>query len=155
MRRLLFALALCFAPIPGAHADPRTDYSPALADCIGAAVLDAAELNACRGVITERCRAEEGDATFALVLCISDEAEAWERIITSVSERLRSSGEADARPLLDGVHTQWLAYREAECSYRQARFGAGSGSQVELASCFADLTADRAIDLLIYEPNAD
>jgi uncharacterized protein YecT (DUF1311 family) len=155
MRQVLLVLALLCAPLPPAAADPRTDHSPALNECIATSLLEPVALNACRGVVSERCRAEQGDATFALVLCISDEADAWGRIVAAVTTRLRTSGETDALALLDGVETQWQAYREAECAYRQSRFGTGSGAQVEYASCMADLSADRAIDLLIYEPTAD
>lgn len=155
MRQILLALTLLCIPVAPASADPRTDYSPVLHECVAASLLDPPALNACRGIVSERCRAEEGDATFALVLCISDEATAWEQIIAAVTARLRTSGEPDAATSLDGVQAQWEAYREAECSYRQSRFGLGSGAQVEYASCAADLTADRAVDLLIYEPNAD
>ena len=155
MRQVLLAMALLCASVQPAAADPRTDYSPALTQCVADSLLEPPALNACRGVVSARCRAEEGEATFVLALCSNDEADAWDQLSAAVMTRLRGSGEADAAPLLDGVQEQWLAFREAECSYRQARFGAGSGAQVEYANCIADLSADRAIDLLIYEPNAD
>lgn len=155
MRQVLLALMLLSAPLQPATADPRTDYSPALNACVAAALGEPAALHACRGVVVRRCHAEEGEATYALVLCSSDESAAWDQLSAAVLTRLRTSGEPGAAPLLDGAQTQWLAFRDAECSYRQARFGAGSGAQVEFANCMADLSADRAIDLLIYEPIAD
>jgi uncharacterized protein YecT (DUF1311 family) len=152
---LLAALALGFALFDTAAADPRADYTQALNACIAAANLEPSALNACRGRVTEACRAEEGDATFIVVRCISDENDSWERIIADVSERLRTSGDVELAASLDDVQRQWLAYRDAECSFRQRRFGLGSGAQYEFALCTADLAADRAIDLLIYEPIAD
>ena len=155
MRRLIFVAALAVAPSPQASADPRTDYRPALNECIAAANGSAIALNACRGVVSARCASEENEASFTAVLCISDEAQAWEEVMDGVLARLRANGEPETASTLDAAQSYWLEYREMECGYRHTRFGVGSGAQYLLAECMADITAVRAIDLLLYEPVAD
>lgn len=155
MRQVLLALILVWAPLNPAAADvDEIDLSPLL-ECVEAAGPEAAALRACQGVITQPCfDAPFGETTHGMVMCLSAEGDAWARVMDESLVRL-AAGNADLAPALADTQAAWGAYREEECSYRVQRWGLGSGAQVALASCHAQLTADRAITLLRYEPEAD
>lgn len=157
MRRLLasFAFALASLACADAAADPEPDYTGAVVDCVAAAGADEAALQACRGLSWRRC-GDEGDdvTTHGMVMCASAEGDAWQRVMTASLNRINT-----ARPDLTGplkeAQDGWRRYVFAECSYRVARWGEGSGARVALASCYADLTAERAITLLVIEREID
>jgi len=60
-------------------------------------------------------------------------------------------GAPDRASALTDAQAAWSDYRARECGYRVARWGEGSGARVVLASCMAQMSADRAVDLIAYE----
>lgn len=48
-----------------------------------------------------------------------------------------------ALPALEAAQVAWQAYRDAQCDYRGALFGGGSGTGIEIRSCRIELTRDR------------
>lgn len=155
MRLLLAGVTLFFAPFGTASADiDEIDLSPLL-ECVAAAEHEVVALRACQGAVTQPCfDAPGGETTHGTVMCYSAEGDAWARVMQESLARL-SAGNAELAPSLAATQAAWHRYREAECSYRVARWGLGSGARVALASCMAQLTADRAITFLRYEPEAD
>lgn len=155
MRRLLCALAMLWTPAAPALADVvEIDLGPVL-ECVEAAGDDSIGLRSCQGEVARACMTEEGgETTHGMVMCYGAEAEAWTRIMDNALARLSESNTGLA-PSLQVTQDAWLVYRESECSYRVERWGLGSGARVALASCVAQLTADRAITLKLYEPEAD
>ncbi len=151
MRRLLAMLlfVVCFAPPALADEPESMAYAPHVAACLAGAGDDAA-LAACEGAASRPCIEADGGTTHGMVMCFSAEAEAWTRQLTDVVARLNEA-EPHGMAALSAAQESWRAYAEAECSYRVTRWGDGSGARVELASCFASLTAQRALTLLRYE----
>ncbi len=155
MRRLLFVVLLAWAPLSPAAADvDEIDVAPLL-QCVEAADREVEALRACQGVIAQPCfDAPFGETTSGMVMCLGAEGDAWARVMNESLARL-AGGNAELSPALADTQAAWNAYRESECNYRVQRWGLGSGARVALASCDAQLTADRAITLLRYEREAD
>lgn len=156
MRFVLAVFVLVIASVLPARADlPEVDYASRVVACVAAAGEDAAAIRACRGAAWTPCAEVPGaETTYGTVMCYGFEAEGWSNIMAATLTRLETSRPEFAESL-NRAQTQWLAYRDAECSYRVERWGLGSGGRVELAGCFADLTAERAISLVLYARYAD
>lgn len=155
MRQLFLLLAFnvtaCVAP--QAYAD--TLETDAVSACVTAAADDEVALNACRRIVSHPCMDSGGGAsTMGMVMCLSEEGEAWTSVMDATQTRLTASRPA-AAAALSRAQEQWRAYRDAECSYSVARFGQGSGAQVEYAACMASMSADRAIALILIEKIGD
>lgn len=151
MRQILLSVALLCAPIAPASADVDTIETAPIAACLGAAAGEGTTPRACRGVIAQPCLDSDGGyTTYGMVMCYSAEAEAWESVISGALDRLTAT-EPDLAPSLAASQDAWRAYRDAECSYRVNRWGEGSGARVALASCIADLSAERGIALTLHE----
>lgn len=150
MWRIASMAALMFAA--PAHADPpepgAADARAAVLACVNAAGIDEAAVAACRGVAAQPCH-EGALTTHDMVRCASNEGQAWEEVMNASLTRLRG-----ARPnlasSLDDAQNAWRAYAQSECGYRLARWGEGSGGRVVLAICLAQMTANRAVDLIGY-----
>lgn len=151
MRQIVLSVVLLCAPVAPAWADVDTIETAPLAACVSAAASDAAALRACPGVIAQPCLDSDGGYTsHGMMMCYSAEAEAWERVINAVLERLTAT-EPDLAPSLAASQDAWRAYRDAECNYRVNRWGEGSGARVARASCIADLSAERGIALTLHD----
>ncbi|HRP11845.1 MAG TPA: lysozyme inhibitor LprI family protein [Terricaulis sp.] len=150
MRFLLISAALALAP--PAWADPGEGApdarAPVLA-CVAAAGINEAAVRACQGAGAQPCH-EAVIATQDMVLCAAGEGQAWDEVIAQSLARL-SAGAPDRASALTDAQAAWSAYRARECGYRVARWGEGSGARVVLASCMAQMSADRAVDLIAYE----
>lgn len=157
MRQLFFAFALSVTACatPEASADlPAITYAERVSACVFAADGDEAALNACKGASSQPCMDADSGSTYGQMSCLSEEGGAWEALMTDSQTRL-----AAVRPetvaALTSAQEQWRAYREADCSYAVTRWGEGSGARVELAGCMANMTADRAIALILIERLGD
>lgn len=155
MRCVFVAILLACAPLTPAAADvDDIDVSPLL-ECVEAAGRETDALRACQGAVSAPCfDAPGGETTSGMVFCLGAEGGAWERVMAASLARL-AAGNSALSPALAQAQSAWSDYREAECSYRVARWGLGSGARVTLAACYADLAADRAISLVAYEAQAD
>jgi len=155
MRLFLAGVLFLCASATTVLADVTQIDSAPLQACVSAAEGEADALRACRGTISQPCfDTPEGASTHGMVMCASAERDAWARILDEQLARLSANG-ADSAPSLQRAQTAWAAYREAECNYHVALWGEGSGARVALASCDAQLTADRAIALLRLEQATD
>ncbi len=153
MRRWLAGLGVLAAlSCSHARADEDPDlYAPALQTCIEAAAADADRLAACKGASAEPCISADGGTTHGMVMCFSNEAEVWARAMEESQRRLTVASPETAAALADSQRA-WASYRDAQCGYRVALWGEGSGARVELAACIAAMTADRAILLSAASP---
>lgn len=151
--RLLMICAF-FALAASAWADPAAPDSraPVLA-CVEAAGIDAAAVRTCQGVGAQPCH-DIALATQHMVMCAAGEGQAWDEVIAQSLARL-SAEEPDRADALAAAQAAWSDYRARECGYRVTRWGEGSGARVALASCMAQMSADRALDLIAYEQEAE
>jgi uncharacterized protein YecT (DUF1311 family) len=142
--RAIAALAAC---APAARADELPTNEEGLRACVSAAGVERAALERCIGVSANFCDAEMGPA--ASVLCSWAEGDIWRELISETTSRL-SQAPGDRDPaLLVRANEAWSAWEEAECAYWSWEEGGGSGEQVDRAHCYARVSADRAIALII------
>ena len=156
MQRLLIAcaLALTACATTSARADPPdSTYALRIEACVSAAA-DEAALAACQGVESHPCMEADGGSTHGMVMCLSEEGDAWAVLMDAALQRLASARPETAEALSASQET-WNTFREAACNYRVVRWGEGSGARVELASCSASMSADRAIALILIEREGD
>lgn len=152
MSALLFAFACLAAPPPaGAQTQPSTD---AVATCVAAAGASRAALNACKGGLLEPCiEAPGGETTGGMVSCYDGETRAWTSLLDAAVARAQGSESRAA--YFAPSQEAWRAWRQAECRYQASYYEGGSLARVLAASCFAELTADRAIALIYAERTED
>jgi len=161
MRTLVFAISLVFAitacseaqkieggqdtagpmPILGANETILTcfmDYHDA----------EARRAN-CIGQYTEVCTSiSQNQSTHGMTQCASRETQAWTRQLEEVSALIVN--DLDENPTLAFETTQnaWEAHREAHCRFEISIFEGGTISSVIYASCFTQITAERALELI-------
>lgn len=152
MMRALLASLLCLALAAPASAQPappaqaQTDAA-ILQSCL-AETMDVGPLDACIGAVAGPCMAEDGGETTAgLVECHGREHAAWDAQLNAVYRRL---GGASGGPL-QRAQRAWIAFRDANCEAMAAPFEGGSIVRVIHASCMAETTARRTIELLAFE----
>lgn len=150
------AIAVFIVAAP-AYADPpapgASDARAAVLACVSAAGINEGAVAACRGVAAQPCH-EGAVTTHDMVMCASNEGLAWEEVMNASLTRLRAAQPALAGSL-DDAQNAWRAYVRSECGYRLGRWGEGSGGRVVLASCLAQMTADRAVALIAYEQEGE
>lgn len=132
-----------------------------LDDCYAAAADDLG-LTACRGLMSETCmtREEGGQTTLGMTSCLMAEAQAWDRHLnaeykaTMAWAEAADAEEAAAFPslanraeALRAAQRAWIAFRDAQCGLDYALWGSGSMRNIAGASCQADMTAERTIEL--------
>jgi uncharacterized protein YecT (DUF1311 family) len=163
MRRVGMVLALVLAfQAASDTADAQVDavlrdsggWGQALEACVVAAGASRAALERCKGGLASDCvEGAGGDTTVGMARCYDGEARAWTAQLDAALERARAD---DARAtLLARSQEAWVVWRQAECRYQAAYYEGGSLARVLAASCFADLTADRAIALIYAERTED
>lgn len=151
MRALAAALLLlpaCAASAP--------DMDAALEACLAAAP-DHAAAEACIGVPSAPCL-DANPTTVGMSSCLLEEEAAWLARLRALRAELEAQAAArDAADEAPGLPSQtetfaeaqraWDAFREAECAWRYARWGAGTMRQLAGAACRRDLAAARALEL--------
>jgi uncharacterized protein YecT (DUF1311 family) len=151
LRRLLIAcaLALTACAAPQAHADPLPADPELVRACVGQAGRNCAALQQCQGVVTRACiEAQGGSNSLSDVLCRSAEADIWQTLIDENTARISAADAVDGR-LLAAANASWTQWRDSECEYRAYEYGGGSGEQYDRIVCHLELTAARAIDLIV------
>jgi uncharacterized protein YecT (DUF1311 family) len=149
---LVIAMALAaFIATPPAHAQTR---DASLDGCVAAAGRSRVALEACKGAMTEAClESEGGETTAGAVMCFDAETRRW---TAQLDAALGRAGADDTRAAFLAQSQQaWTAWRQAECRYQASLYEGGSLARVLSASCFADLTADRAIAFIYAERNRE
>jgi uncharacterized protein YecT (DUF1311 family) len=156
MRRVAIAVLLAFACLasPRPASAQTSSAANSVATCVTAAGASRAALDACKGVLLEPCiEMPGGETTGGMVGCYDGETRAWTALLDAAVARAQAS-EARASFFAQSQDS-WRAWRQVECRYQASYYEGGSLARVLAASCFADLTADRAIALIYAERTED
>lgn len=157
MRLMLLAIAILLSALP-ARADPAAD-ADALRACIDE-TWPGDVMRSCAGLVANPCQEQPGGETTAgMTACLSREADGWDALLNRLwPELVKRAGEADtgndvaaqglpsAASALTDAQRAWLVFRDAECHYASAAYGAGSFRGVAHAACRLDVTARRVVD---------
>ena len=157
MRLILAATALLATTLP-AQADQASDDADAIAACMTEAwPRDARAL--CAGAVSSPCQLALGEESTGIMnACLTREADGWNLVMErQMPDLMRRAEEVDAAnagaegldsaaATLENAQRAWLLYRDAECRYAVASWGAGGFRDVAVAACMLDLTARRAVD---------
>jgi len=149
MRRMLMVAALIAAACaPAAPHSAGAQPQASIAACVGAAMTEDA-LRQCKGIVAAPCLvAPGGETTAAALQCEARERDQWSAVLDAEIARLEAeSPERSAH--LAAASAAWETWRQAECAYRASEYDGGSLANVLAASCFNDLTANRAIALIL------
>lgn len=150
MLRVVVVMALAVLACTPVRADEFESFNPAPLDaCIAAAANDRAALRACLGAGARPCIEAEGGVTHGYVLCWSSEADAWRARMTGASAYLANYVSYRDPQRLAAANAAWEAWAQAECEYWAYEEGGGVGEQVDRVECLAEVTAERAIDLIM------
>lgn len=149
--RVASMLALAALPAHGQDAGAPPSELPVLEACL--AECDTAECDrACEGRATAACgnrmAPDMRDTTLGIAQCEHTEFAAWDAVLNALWPGVRA--EAEASGIFDDLlaaQRAWIAWRDAECTYRTAVWGDGSMRRIAWPACRARLTADRVIDL--------
>lgn len=153
MRHVLAALAFALASLaapPVAHADRDERWDGLVAACVADANAYA-DLERCIGAVSTPCIAAD-DTAMGMSLCLSNEADQWDALLTPLLARALAR-EPERAGSLQASQAAWTAFAETECSYQASAAQGGSAQQPMLAACYRDLTADRAITFTMNERN--
>lgn len=163
MRRVGLVAALAFAfqvtPVSAQIERQRAlldsgAWQEALEVCVEAADSSRPALNECKGTLFGQCvEGAGGDTTAGMVRCYDGETSAWTALLDAAMVRARAR--EDRAFFLVRSQEAWRAWRQAECRYQASYYEGGSLARVLAASCFAELTADRAIALIYAERTED
>lgn len=124
--------------------------------CVAAAESRAA-LADCRGRISDSCDRDQdpdGKTTASSVICHQRERAAWDVEINTASDAL-STEDPEAADLLRAAQQAWVLWRDAKCAHEASIYLGGSLARVVSASCLAEETAARAIDLIARRRGTD
>jgi uncharacterized protein YecT (DUF1311 family) len=146
------ALALLLLLAPPAHAQERDAKADArtIARCLEAEGRDGAA--ACIGRIGAECRdVPGGDTTAGIALCNVAETAAWDRLLNETYRKLVAAAKAGGyETSLRAAQRAWVAFRDADCAFAYAMWGAGSMRQIAGSACQMERTATRAIELRAF-----
>lgn len=146
---LTMLLACVLSPQP-VRADRDERWDGLVAACVERGETYA-DLEQCKGAASTPCiRAD--DTTIGMSLCLSNEADQWDALLTPLIERARMR-EPERAESLQASQASWTAWADAECSYQASAAMGGSAQQPMLAACYRDLTADRVITFEMNERN--
>jgi len=159
----IFLVAAFFPLAAQAQDEELARYRSAIEPCVMAAGSDGAALEACAGRLSEACMEGEpgGMSNLGMASCVRAEAAFWDerlnaewrRLIARVKEADLQSEEyepdfAVREDRLRAAQRAWIGFRDAQCAYDYAVFGAGSLRQLMYPSCLSDLTMKRLTDLI-------
>ncbi len=160
--KFLAGLALMALVQPGLAQEPdQARYDALLQACYGAAGSEA-DRSACMGLVARTCQNDEegGQTTLGLAMCNHAETQAWDVLLNQEyratmdwAKGLDVDDQADfpefsnREKTLRDAQRAWLAFREAECSYAYAQWGAGSMRHISGTDCYAKMTAERTVSL--------
>lgn len=155
--RFVFAFTVLAAP---ALAQQTWDARPDVAACMVEG--DGAAKRACVGSAAEKCMdtSEGGYTTLGMTMCTAAETAAWDDVLnTEFGRTMDWSRAMDAQDqahfpefakraeMLRAAQRAWIPFRDAECGFAYAQWGAGSMRHIAGTSCMLDMTATRAIEL--------
>jgi len=164
MKHVLLALMILPAAARAQEFKTLEDLTRAfegpISACWEAAETDEAR-RACKGLLYHACTAgwddglsNQGDRT-----CISAEVRFWDDLLNAEWAKLVSrmkeqdsqeSSEVYAKreETLRAAELAWIAFRDAECEFRYAKYGSGTLYPRFFTICHADLTFERVLDFV-------
>ncbi|OJH44366.1 lysozyme inhibitor LprI family protein [Paracoccus sp. SM22M-07] len=160
MRMVLAALVAMTGPAMAQDsAMPLAD--PAVVD---ACLAGDADPMSCIGRAAQACmEGPGGSTTVGMSSCLSQELSHWDGLLNDSYERLMAQSKAaDAQmadlgsaapeqaPLLRQMQRDWIAYRDAACSYEGSRWGGGTGAGPAGTQCMLTQTARQYLWLDAY-----
>jgi len=116
----------------------------------------------CIGATADPCITGEadGESTLGMTQCLYSEAEVWDGLLnteyraTMAWAKMMDQDDAQDFPeyanrakALRAAQRAWIPFRDAECGFDYAVWGAGSMRNIAIAGCLMRLTADRTIEL--------
>ena len=161
MRHVLLALLLLLPFGARAEGELYARYGDITRECYQNA-RDHDQRIACIGRMAGRCMAEEqgGETTLGMSMCASAETAVWDEFLKAeFGAAMRQAHEMDAEDAgsfpefarrvesLRDAERAWIGFRDAQCAFEYAQWGAGSMRHIAGASCRQELTARRAIAL--------
>ena len=138
--------------------------SPHLPEPLGACMAAADDPADCIGIVTGACMARpDGSTTVGMMFCNLEERDLWDQGLNAVYGQLMAGEKAadeeerkhfpefaNRADSLRKAQRAWIAFRDADCGYSYARWGAGSMRQIVGSACLLDMTAQRYLELASY-----
>ena len=162
--RLILALFTSLALTATATAQSDLDqgkYDLMLDACYYGAE-DATARAACDGVVIRACiQGEEGgETTLGMASCAAAATKAWDGLLNAEyretigwTQMMDSEDKAlfpefaNREDALRQAQRAWIAFRDAECGFAYAQWGAGSMRHIAGTECIRQLTAKRTLEL--------
>ena len=159
--RAAVILALALAG-PAMAQDGKPSFDADLVDACLARNPDAPQT--CAGKASEVCiKTEGGYSTVGMGYCLAQELDHWDGLLNDAyGKLLAQSKAADAEmddlgsaapkqaPLLQQMQRDWIAFRDAACSYEGSRWGGGTGAGPAGTQCMMIQTARQYLWLDAY-----
>nr|WP_060485350.1 lysozyme inhibitor LprI family protein [Pseudomonas sp. NBRC 111123] len=89
---------------------------------------------------------DKASSTVAMGSCIQGETQLQDQRLNRVYKQLMSKLQAGPQKSLRDVQRQWIAYRDANCTFHVQASG-GTLAQLEGGMCVLDMTRERAAEL--------
>ncbi|WP_413046375.1 lysozyme inhibitor LprI family protein [Pseudomonas phoenicis] len=89
---------------------------------------------------------DTASSTMLMQTCIQTEHEAQDKRLNAAYKQLMGKLDTAQKQNLRAVQRNWLAYRDANCSFHGS-LGGGTLSRVDASMCVKDMTRDRADEL--------
>ncbi|MEO0362201.1 MAG: lysozyme inhibitor LprI family protein [Pseudomonadota bacterium] len=146
-RAALLAFAILAAP---ASAGATGSIVERLDACLGAVGAPGAHPEQCMGLHAEPCMERaEGQTTYGMVTCLSEETAAWDEILNREYKALVAALDTAQTEALREAQRAWLDFRDADCAFPHV-FVEGSLARPWGADCVMQHTARRAVELRGY-----
>lgn len=159
--RLLPTLALILPLGLPAYAQGVPYDSTVYTACLDETAAAKGDLRDCIGRASAACmQAPEGQTTIGMVMCLQSETKDWDMLLNAqYSKAMQRAEDADAdlaelqsaappaAPVLKQAQRNWIAFRDASCTYESIRFQGGSAGGPASASCMLQLTGEQALRL--------
>ncbi|TGN60947.1 DUF1311 domain-containing protein [Paracoccus liaowanqingii] len=153
MRTIALALLLA-GPAAAQEGPPSFDAGPLIACLEGEAPHDG-----CIGLASAACMAgPDGQTTVGMGFCLDAERQIWDdRLNTAYGALMERAEATDAEmtglgssappqaPALREMQRDWIAYRDAACTYEAVRWGGGTGAGPAATQCALTLTARQTL----------
>jgi uncharacterized protein YecT (DUF1311 family) len=106
---------------------------------------------AAQGASAADCNRND-QSQMGLNICADTDYKAADRKLNQTYGRIvkRLAGDRDTVKLLQASQRAWIAFRDAECSFRTSASKEGSIHPMEAALCLRDLTEERTKALDVY-----
>jgi len=106
----------------------------------------------CVGLVAEACQAAapENQTTIGMTGCMLRETDFWDADLNASYAHLEDRLEPKAFDALRTAQRNWIAFRDADCTFQYTHWQGGTIRAIYGASCRLDHTAARALGLRGY-----